>query len=349
MGVACRDPGIDVCRVVTTYLIVVLHAWGAASQYGVSGSLESAVWKFIGINCVMGMYVLFVVSGYLMFEGLECLKDWQRKMSRRLRRLVVPYLCWNLVFVLLYLAVGNLFPRIGERIAKFGLDTWFGAFSKIGGLLTMPIDFPLWYMRTIFMFALAAPIMGFALRRQIGRWIGLGAVMGYYLLVEEFRVLPDVEAYPAFALLLWYCGGLMTRVRSNGLGLCEWFRNPWWIAVGMAGFALDGLEAMDICDLLSFRSRMILKSCVFLCLVRAFRRTNVAPFLDFSFFVYCGHFLFCSVWVHTLGPKLAGIGLGCESALMLAFIIPGLALTAGVYALSKKLCPKVLKLFNGTL
>ena len=63
-----RDWKIDVCRAVAVLLIVVLHAWGAASQYGVEGTVEWTVWKFLGVNGVVGMYALFVLSGFLMFQ-----------------------------------------------------------------------------------------------------------------------------------------------------------------------------------------------------------------------------------------------------------------------------------------
>ena len=63
-----RDWKIDICRAVAVLLIVVLHAWGAASQYGVEGTAEWTVWKFVGVNGVVGMYALFVLSGFLMFQ-----------------------------------------------------------------------------------------------------------------------------------------------------------------------------------------------------------------------------------------------------------------------------------------
>ena len=388
-----RDWKIDVCRAVAVLLIVVLHAWGAASQYGVEGTAEWALWKFVGVNSVVGMYSLFVVSGFLMFQvpGSKFqvssfrFQVWREKIWRRVKRLVVPYVCWNVVFVAFFLAAGRLFPRAGARVAEYGLDTWSGALAKIGGFLTMPIDFPLWYMRTIFVFALAAPVVGLALRSRVGRWIGLAVVGGCYLAVDELKVLPNVQAYPAFAMLLWYAGGMIasappvagpsgafgggypTRGASGTVkaGLMEMFGSRWWMVVGLAGFALDGLESAGVANWLSFNSRMILKAALFLHFIsklstlqtlnpsnsQTLKLSNLQTFKlsNLSFFVYCGHFLFCSVWVHTLGPKLFGMGTGCESLLMFAFIVPGLALTIAVYAAGRKFCPKVLRVFDGRL
>ena len=272
-----------------------------------------------------------------------------------MKRLVVPYVCWNVVFVAFFIATGKFFPRAGARIAEYGLDTWSGALAKIGGFLTMPIDFPLWYMRTIFVFALVAPAVGLLLKSHIGRWIGLGLVASYYLAVEGLKVLPNVQAYPAFAMLLWYVGGMIVGASRRDAddavkaGFLEMFRSRWWIAVGLVGFALDGLEAMGIGNWLSFNSRMILKSTLFLHLMSKLPSRQISGLPSFSFFVYCGHFLFCSVWVHLLGPKLVGMGTGCESVLMFMFIVPGLTLTAAVYAAGKKFCPKVLRLLDGTM
>ena len=68
MKVEERDRAIDVCSIAANLLIVVLHAWGAASQYGVVGTAEWGIWKFVGVNSVVGMYALFLLSGFLMFQ-----------------------------------------------------------------------------------------------------------------------------------------------------------------------------------------------------------------------------------------------------------------------------------------
>lgn len=347
-----REREIDVCRVAANGLIVVLHAWGAASQYDPGGSVEYGVWKFLGVNSVIGLYALFLVSGYLMFRGRAgthdpagscndlCTLSWREKIGRRLKRLVVPYLCWNLVFVAFYLCVGGLFPRVGARVEGFGLTTFAGALSKIIHPFVQPIDVPVWYMRTVFIYALLAPLMGLALRSRVGRWAGLAVVGGYYVAVSELGLLPGLLGYPAYSLLLFYVGGMLA---TGSRPLCAWFVSPWWIAGALAGFALDavGWGSID--------ARMILKVGAFFWLIGMVKGEVPASLMKLSFFVYCGHFLFCSPFVHAVGPYLGALPSGRVSLLMFLFLVPGLALTIGVYELARRWVRRAVRAFDGSM
>ena len=343
------------------FMIVVLHAWGAACQYCDPSTLEYGVWTYLGVNSVLALYALFLLSGYLFFKGFA-LARWSGKLARRIRRLVVPYVCWNVVFVLFYLAVARIFPRIQSRVDSFGLTTWQGAVSKIVGLLERPIDYPVWYMRAIFVFALLAPVLWLALRSRVGRWVGLAVVGAFWVATDVLGWIPDVEAYHAYALLLFYGGGLLAVCGTEGLrgrganGLL-------W-AIGLGGFAFDLVEHLGWGSWLCFNGRMMMKMVLFLMLADCFglrgsasdapapRRTSrvLGPsILGFSFFVYCGHVLFCSMWVHVLGPMLGAMGTGKMTLLMFAFVVPGLATVGSVYWLGRRFCPRLLRLFDGTL
>lgn len=346
-----REGEIDFGRCLANYMIVLLHAWGAASQYGEVGSWEMRGWTFVAsYGCNFALSALFLLSGYLFFKGFSW-TSWPAKVGRRVRRLMVPYVCWNLLFVAFYLAVGGLFARVGDRVAAFGLASWSGALAKVLHPWVEPIDVPVWYLRAVFAFALLAPVWWAFLRSRMGRWIGLGLVAGWYVASGVFGVLPGVPGYPADSLVAFYAGGLIAVTgRSPTVAFGRW----WWLAPGMAGLGLDLADALGAGSPLGFGARMLLKVPLFFWAVgRLFRPGQVGAvgrwLADSAFFVYAGHFLFCSVWVHALGAKLAFLPFGRMTALMALFVAPGLAVTWSVWWLGRKWCPRVLRLFDGTL
>ena len=199
-----------------------------------------AGWTMVAsYGCNFALSALFVISGYLLFRCYE-LSVWPRKIVRRVRRLMVPYVCWNVVFVLFYLSVARFFPRVGERVAAFGLDTWRGVLAKIAHPVAVPIDVPVWYLRAVFVFALLSPALWALLRHRVGRWIGLTAVAGWYLLDGVWGVVPGVPGYPTDALLAFSAGGLLA---AGGTSPGTFFKSRWWLVPAVAALALDGWDA----------------------------------------------------------------------------------------------------------
>jgi hypothetical protein len=68
-----------------------------------------------------------------------------------------------------------------------------------------------------------------------------------------------------------------------------------------------------------------------------------------SFFAYAGHFLFCSMILHSIAPLIKGYWSGKFSLLIIMFFCCGILLMMLVYAIGKRLFPRVMKLFDGTL
>ena len=69
-----------------------------------------------------------------------------------------------------------------------------------------------------------------------------------------------------------------------------------------------------------------------------------------SFFLYAGHFLFCSMLLHAIGPLLNGVEfMGKETLLVTIFVIGGCSLLLGFYAIAKRLFGRLLAPWDGTL
>ena len=70
---------------------------------------------------------------------------------------------------------------------------------------------------------------------------------------------------------------------------------------------------------------------------------------DMSFFAYAGHFLFCSMIMHTSASFLSGMENGKATILIFVFCFIGVPVMALIYKIGKKLVPSVMKVYDGTL
>ena len=100
----------------------------------------------------------FILSGFLFFRTFESDK-WKKKITSRVHSLLVPYLIWNLFYILFTVTMS----RLGFMKSPVQLDS-------IGHLLVAWINSetsPLWFVRYLFLFVLLSPALFFILRRRL--------------------------------------------------------------------------------------------------------------------------------------------------------------------------------------
>lgn len=250
-----RSQTIDSVRLFCNLLVVLLHA-SAAFQYVPRQGVEYGVWNFLctGLAPVL-LPTLFFLSGYLLFRNYTN-AAYGRKIWSRVKRLAVPYLAWNALFVVVYLAFSAVVPRLAMRVDQFGLDTLAGCVEKIASLTVHPIDGPLWFVRALFVFALFAPVFAW-LFRKLPVWV-LGVVA--VLLIGGTALFPlQAEAtlmtYPAYALVAFITGGqplirlthLPSSVASGGRALgCRWWR--WWACLFCRRMLVPSIQRYGRCS-----------------------------------------------------------------------------------------------------
>ncbi|GHV47618.1 hypothetical protein FACS1894181_01430 [Bacteroidia bacterium] len=105
----------------------------------------------------ISLNVLFFISGYLFFSNLRGGISWYSlKIKSRCKSLVVPYLIWNIWWILITAFIGSrghdLMP-----VKQWGLIDYLNAFwmlSENG----MPLAGYTWFLRDLFIFAILSPI-----------------------------------------------------------------------------------------------------------------------------------------------------------------------------------------------
>jgi len=115
--------------------------------------------------CASAVPMFFCISGFLFFLGVNNVNDIFKKMRRRVKTLVVPYVLWNLIFVMWYVVLA-LLPSVSSyvnsdilgRISVSNIgDTFFFLFIE-------PAGFHLWFLRDLIVFVAFTPIIYLLLR-----------------------------------------------------------------------------------------------------------------------------------------------------------------------------------------
>lgn len=153
---------ITVLNTVLIMMVLYIHSYYLeGNNYVVS----YAVQRFMGACAIMSMAVLlfFAISGFLLFNGIVVVKDCLPKIQKRVRSLVVPYVIWNIVFVLWYVVMDTV-PAVSSFINSDVLAN-FSTPSRGGYyLLIKPASFPLWFLRDLIVFVTCSPLVYLAIR-----------------------------------------------------------------------------------------------------------------------------------------------------------------------------------------
>lgn len=349
-----READIDVVRCLSNYMIILLHA-SAVNQYCNQKTLEASVWNFIYTDiCSAALPVLFIISGFLLFKSYSFV-DYFNKIKRRVGRLVVPYMSWNAFFIIFYMIGSIVVPRLALRVDGFNLFSLSGIVDKMFGLMSAPIDGPLWFIRTLFVYSVLSPIMALFLKNNFLRVLFITSVISIGLWCAQIGLSSRLAlTYPAYSLLMFFIGGIISKTAFTPVTL---FKSKKILFLSLILLVI-GSNISDI-----FTSDMVKEACTIL---RYFFKVliffNLISIMDLSvinrshlynklremsFFAYAGHFLFCSILLHLTAPYLTFIGSGKQTLLTLIFCIGGTGVMWIVFFTCKKWSPNILKLFDG--
>lgn len=198
---------IAIARYIAIVAIVINHIepYRELSELG-NAPFELVVAFFVHGLGTSAVPLLTAISGWLLFSaGLD--QKYTKLVANKTKTLLIPLLIWNIPLVLLvyFLQKYELLSHPSLiRFYPFDPITWLnGSFS----LLTSPFNYPLYFLRDLFVLALLAPLFGFVLRRW--PFAGLLAVMfitGYNLdgpLVLADRLIVTFYVGGMAAVLKW--------------------------------------------------------------------------------------------------------------------------------------------------
>jgi len=184
--------------------------------------------------------VFFLISGYYFFHGREFGKgEYLRKIKKRSKTLLLPYLLWNLL-PMLNIVAGNVFSilfrgKSTEALQGYFADLWNQGIWHIWWDVTagtMPYDSPLWYVRDLMVMSVLSPL-AYVFIRYVGRYGVILLVLFYVLGCKTGIVGLDMAAVTFFIL-----GGYFS-INGARLGSPSLFADKYkWLFIPMMVMSL---------------------------------------------------------------------------------------------------------------
>ena len=104
--------------------------------------------------------LFFFISGFLFFKKVENFGwvEYKNKIKNRVKRLLVPYLLWNIIVIVLK----YIFYKIGLEKADYLFED---GLRWVYHIIWRPINIQLWFVRDLFLVVLMSPIVYFLIKR----------------------------------------------------------------------------------------------------------------------------------------------------------------------------------------
>lgn len=177
-----RIDSLDFLKAFLVLFVLAAHYFGTVCFEDVSRENNPALFWFTSIlsGFIGGQSVpiYFFISGYLFFiSGSFSMADYNRKLRRRIKSLLVPYIIWN-TFSIVILIIVLLSPLVsmmkyGEEInLSIGniLSCYWIYDGSLAGVsipdITAPINMPLWYIRDLIIMVLISPVVYWLLKKS---------------------------------------------------------------------------------------------------------------------------------------------------------------------------------------
>jgi hypothetical protein len=176
--------------------------------------------------------VFFLMSGFLFFYNVDFNADvYKRKIKSRVKTLFIPYIIWNTFMILMVLfplipVFSSLFPNLNPdrfdlSFANIQRSYWINypglVIEEHPVINTMPINFPLWYIRDLMIVVVFAPAIYNVIKKfNYSILILFGAIwIAYYTNKEQLVYSRVRELSTAFFFFYW--GAYMSINKVNML------------------------------------------------------------------------------------------------------------------------------------
>ena len=275
---------------------------------------------------------------------MKQLRDCYPKIRKRAKTLLLPYVVWNVIFVLWYFVLQNL-PLVSSMINNdvVGSITSNGALNGLYVLFIKPIAFQLWFLRDLIIYVVLSPVILWFLKRI--KW-GLPVLLFIASWVGLILLPSEIKIWGAFFFVL---GGYMGVFHSLE-DISRWLKKP----IIVAAFLLYLSNAVCI----PFVASILPGSAIFfmLCGVLSiwggydvlFTKVDsriasiMAKLGKYSFFVYCFHEPVLNI------IKKVGLGvIGASNAnLIVLYLINPIVMYALTFGIAKVLQNNIPKLYS---
>ena len=192
-----QSKAINKLRFVLIVLVLLMHSTGFPPLSRVRVDFATVDgWDVYNLFRLALGYVLgqgavpafFLISGYLFFRNADRFTRsvYTSKLKRRLRTLLIPYLLWNLLYVVI-LFLPLLYDSVKTGTVTAGLSGFFSQNDFLSvfwaGKRGYPANVPMWFVRDLMVMCLASPAVYLLARKFKTGWplfvVGCWLVRGW--------------------------------------------------------------------------------------------------------------------------------------------------------------------------
>lgn len=289
----------------------------------------------------LGVPLFFFISGFLFFYNSEfSFEVYKKKLKSRVKTLLVPYIIWNLVYVLLkFLSETFSSVQVESKMVKdFGVVDWLQVFWNIRE--GNPINGPLWFVRDLIIMSILSYIFYYLIKKLnfifplllLMLWVYEAPclppftwqwsffVLGAFFSITKMDFVYTDNRSLVFSTLMYFFLILYSTYCDTDFYLYKWDRVFGIFCV--FGWVYKGIE----CGYLSV-NKFLAKS---------------------SFFIFCFHYLFEERITMTLMNKLAPVS---EVVMLVIYLsVPAIVVlvSLGVYYILTKFMPGLSAILLGS-
>lgn len=315
----------------------------------------------------IGVPIFFLMSGYLFFWSGLTKDSYQRKLKKRVKTLLVPYLIWNAV-ALLYGAIKTLpcfksiFPNavahwsVGSFLSTFWGIYHCGVFynptaveETTKAVINSPQDLPMWYVRNLMIAVLLSPLF-YVLIKRFKHWLIWLLGIAWCITVANATRDDLTYQYQVFTTLFFFGWGAYYAIENIDLvasmrrfRIAPWLYFPIAIADMLTKEWEYNIYLHNVGIVLGIFTAVLLMS-----MLLENKRIKVNKFLaECSFFIFAFH----SIFIRDIANVLVKICFIDSYIYMAAlyFLVPivDICICLGVYWLLRRFTPRLCALLTG--
>lgn len=195
------------------FLVIMLHGYSVVQIPGEHATYFKAVYPFALWLGETGVPGFFFISGFLFFLSR---KTYPEKIKARCHSLLVPYLLWNALLLIAYLAafaLGHPQDVNGKSMADFYWTDYLRLFWDRGTYDNgnfVPLLCPFWYIRNLLLLSLISPALYLLIRYL--REVFLLAIAIWWMLTPH-------NAFISQSILFFSLGAYFSIQQNNPLSI----------------------------------------------------------------------------------------------------------------------------------
>lgn len=293
--------------------------------------------------------MLMMISGYLIAYKADT--SYIALIKKKLKTLMLPYVLFSFIaIIIIALAETILIPNNidgfwGKRVASYTLYDWFYR------MIISPIPFQLWFLRVLFVFMLAYPILKYCLQKA-----ATPCLLTLFLLRVGFNSIH-------YTLIFYFATGIYLQLQAINITTKPSFFNiKLWLLIVIILITLKTLIAYNGKPYFGKYTTIVLQGIhilhviptillvwfgldklVFYCL----KQKWFTAFAGASFFIFAAHE---PLMVMLIKPYVSALGNGEAAKLIAFFTLPiiMLAFCIALNAVVEKLSPKLHNILTGS-